>query len=74
MSESGFQKVTREGIERSITDAANAGDSNLANDQLDKWPTGHSRKEISLEAAHHIAGQCAPVARVIALGDWRKAA
>lgn len=55
MSESGFHKVTREGLERNILEAYTAGDIKLANDYLDKYPTGHERKLISLEAAHYIA-------------------
>lgn len=55
MSESGFAKVTREGIERMITAAHQAGDSNLASEKLDIWPTGFPRPEISAELAHHIA-------------------
>lgn len=43
MSESGFHKVVREGIERNIAQALAAGDSDLANAQLDIWPYGRPR-------------------------------
>ncbi len=53
MAESHFERVTRRGIETRITDAHNAGDSNLANAQLDIYPTGRPRPELSLEVARH---------------------
>lgn len=55
MSESHFQLVTREGIERDISEAQSAGDSNLVNDKLAQWPYGRERPSISEERAHDIA-------------------
>ena len=74
MTESGFSKVTREGIERNIDEAVNAGDGGLVNYNLDLWPTGRPREEITLEAAHHIAKGCTPLKNVVALNNYRKAA
>lgn len=52
MSESKFSQVTREGIERNITEAYEAGDINLTNEQLDIYPTGHPRPEIVMDISH----------------------
>lgn len=72
--ESSFAQVTREGIERTINEAVNAGDMNLADAQLDIYPTGFSRPEISLEQAHEIAKHSQPLRKVVAFNPYRKAA
>lgn len=74
MTESGFHKVTREGIERNITVAQNAGDAALANYHLDRHPSGHLRSEVSLEVAHAIASNCTPLRKVVAFNPYRKKA
>lgn len=43
MEESHFARVTREGIEKRITEAYEAGDMHLVNEQLDIYPTGRPR-------------------------------
>lgn len=43
--ESGFSKVTREGIERNIIEALAANDIDLVNAQLDIYPTGRPRPD-----------------------------
>ena len=55
MSESGFHKTTRLGIERSIREAFESGDMQLTNYHLDLYPTGRPRPEMSLELARHVA-------------------
>lgn len=52
--EAKFNYVTRIGIEKRITEAFNAGDINLANEQLDIYPYGRRRNEISTEEVRDI--------------------
>ncbi len=60
MTESHFERVTRQGIEKNITEAYNAGDSSLANYHLGLYPYGKERPSISTEMAHHIAHVAMP--------------
>lgn len=74
MSESSFETTTRLGIEKRIVEAFNAHDINQVNAQLDIYPGGLHRNEVTLEAAHRIASQCSPVSRVIPFNNIRRAA
>lgn len=74
MTESSFAQVTRQGIEKVASEALAAGDSNLMNAQLDIWPTGHLRPDVSVEAAHHIASQQGRLARLAVQAVDRRAA
>lgn len=47
MSESHFAKMTRQGIEGQIKDGFAANDINAVNYQLDQYPTGRKRPDIS---------------------------
>lgn len=74
MSESSFETTTRQGIEKRIVEAFNAHDINQVNAQLDIYPGGLPRNEVTLETAHHIASQCSPVRKVIPFSNYREAA
>lgn len=53
MSESHFQRVTRQGIEGNINQAYEKEDMHLVNEQLDIWPYGRPRPAVSLEVARY---------------------
>lgn len=55
MGESHFQRVTRQGIEKNITDAYESNDEALMNHHLQLYPYGKERQPISEELARHIA-------------------
>lgn len=57
MSETGFEKTTRLGLERAIIDFFNAQDIRSVNEKLDIYPTGRPRSEVSLEVARHAISQ-----------------
>ncbi len=66
MGESKFDTITREGLERRITEALNANDGRLADELLDVYPTGRPR---NIWAGEQIAEVCQPVKKVIEEGQ-----